>query len=107
MEVLKILKLRDPITLFENYSISNRKPTLLIQDNPANNFLSRSTKIWNILTPKFKLIDFSFNISTVKTRLKNALLKLQDSNDPIAWTTNDFDINKLEISNPGSRIATS
>ena len=95
MEVLKILKLRDPIALFDNFSISDRKPTLLIHDTPANNFVSRATKIWNIITPKFKLLDFSCNISLVKTRLKNALLKLQSSNDPITWTTNDFDINKL------------
>ena len=104
MEVLKILKFRDPITLFENYSISDRKPTLLIQDIPANNFVSRSTKIWNLVTPKYKLVDFSCNISMVKTRLKKGLLRLQSSNDPITWTTNDFDINKLEISDLSTRI---
>ena len=104
MEVLKILKFRDPITLFENYSISDRKPTLLIQDIPANNFVSRSTKIWNLVTPKYKLADFSCNISMVKTRLKKGLLRLQSSNDPITWTTNDFDINKLEISDLSTRI---
>ena len=104
MEVLKILKFRDPITLFENYSISDRKPTLLIQDIPANNFVSRSTKIWNLVTPKYKLVDFSCNISMVKTRLKKGLLRLQSSNDPITWTTNDFDINKLEISDLSARI---
>ena len=104
MEVLKILKFRDPIALFEKYSLSDRKPTLLIQDIPANNFVSRSTKIWNLVTPKYKLVDFSCNISMMKTRLKKGLLRLQSSNDPITWTTNNFDINKLEISDLSTRI---
>jgi len=97
MELFKILKLRDPITVFEQFTISKRKSTLLICNTPANNFVSRSTKIWNIITPKLKLCDFSCKISIIKSKLKSALLKLQKGNDPITWTAEDFSTDKLDI----------
>ena len=97
MELFKILKLRDPITIFEEFVTSQRKPTLLINKAPADNFVSRSTKIWNIITPKLKLKDFSHKINTTRNRLKNALLKLQSSNDPVMWITDDFDIDKISV----------
>ena len=66
MELFKILKIRDPIAIHEQFTISDRKPTLLINDFPAENFVSRSTKIWNTVTPKLKLTDYSCKISGVK-----------------------------------------
>ena len=95
MEVLKILKLRDPITLYEQYTLSERKPTLIINSNPVENFIPRSTRIWNIVSPKLKLNDFSFKISSTKNSLKAALLRLQGSDDPVAWTSNNFNPEKI------------
>ena len=95
MEILKILKLRDPITIYEQYTLSERKPTLIINSNPAEDFVSRSTKIWNTVSPKLKLNDFSFKISTTKNTLKSALLRLQNNEDPVAWTSNDFNLEKI------------
>ena len=95
MEILKILKLRDPITLYEQYTLSERKPTLIINTNPAENFVSRSTKIWNIISPKLKLNDFSFKISSTKNTLKTALLRLQNSDDPVAWISDNFNPEKI------------
>ena len=97
MEIFKVLKLRDPITIFEQFSMSSRKQTLLINGKPADHFFSRSAKIWNIITPKLKINDFSTKIGPMKSRLKGALLKLQNSNDPITWTNYDHDIEKLEL----------
>ena len=95
MELFKILKLRGPMTIFEQFKISHRKPTLLINEAPAENFVSRSIKIWNLITPKLKISDFSHKISSTKNKLKTALLKLQNSNDPVIWTTGDFDVGKI------------
>ena len=95
MELFKILKLRDPITMHSQFTLSQRKPTLLINDFPSENFVSTSTKLWNIITPKLKLIDFSTKISTVKNRLKKGLLILQNSNNPIIWTVDDFNVEKI------------
>ena len=95
MEILKILKLRDPITLHEQYTLSERKPTLIINTNPAENFVSRSTKIWNTVSPKLKLKDFSFKISSTKNTLKTVLLRLQNSDDPVAWISDNFNLEKI------------
>ena len=49
--IFKILKLRDPIVIFEQFKISDRKPDLIISDFPAEHFISKSTKLWNTITP--------------------------------------------------------
>ena len=95
MEILKTLKLRDPITLYEQYTLSNRKPTLIINNTPADNFVSRSAKIWNTVSPKLKLNDFSFKISSTKNTLKTVLLRLQNSDDPVAWISDNFNLEKI------------
>ena len=95
METFKILKLRDPITLYEQYTLSDRKPTLIINAHPSENFVSRSTKIWNTISPKMKINDFSHKISTMKATLKRSLLRLQSSDDPIAWISDNFNIDKI------------
>ena len=66
MEAFKILKLRNPIAIYEQFTISHRKQTMLISTTPADNFIARSTKIWNIITPKLKLADYSSKTSFVK-----------------------------------------
>ena len=98
MEILKILKLRDPITLHEQFTLSERKPTLIISTDPAENFVSRSTKIWNTISPKLKLNDYSCNISSTKNTLKTALLKLQNSDDPVAWISDNFNLETSAVS---------
>ena len=95
MEVFKTLKLRYPISLYEHFNISSRKETTLITTFPANNFISRSTSIWNTVAPKLKLLDYSHSISIAKSNLKRALLKVQHAENEIAWTQNDFDITKI------------
>ena len=97
METLKILKLRTPLSLYDMYIRSTRKDTTLITPFPSDDFISRSTKIWNTLTPKLKLLDFSFKISLAKSKLKKALLKNQFGGDMITWTENNFDIKKLNV----------
>ena len=95
MELFKILKLRDPITIFEHFTTSDRKPTLIINELPAENFISRSTKIWNAITPKLKLTDYSAKIGSIKNSLKALLFKQQNSDDPITWISDKFNIEKF------------
>ena len=96
MELFKILKLRDPITIHDQFNISIRKPTLLIvNDSPAQNFVSRSTKLWNSITPKLKLVDYSCKIGAVKSNLKKLLLAMQSASDPVTWTSEDFNLEKI------------
>ena len=95
MELFKILKLRDPITIFSHFTTSDRKPTLIINELPSENFVSRSTKIWNTITPKLKLTDYSPKIGSTKNNLKVMLFKQQNSDDPVIWTSDNFNIEKI------------
>ena len=62
---------------------------------PTHDFISRSTKIWNNIAPKLKLMDYSHKISAAKSSLKRMLLKTQCSGDIMNWNENNFDLNNL------------
>ena len=94
-ETLKILKLRQPICLFEKYKLSNRKQTLLINSFPSNGFTERSTSIWNNIAPSLKLTDFSAKIGPLKKQLKKALLLNQHKANPNDWTVDDHNLSKI------------
>ena len=92
MEVFKILKLRTPLSLSDYFTKSSRKETTLITAFPTDDFISRSTKIWNDIAPKLKLVDYSHKISAAKSSLKKTLLVNQSSGDTIFWNANNFGI---------------
>jgi hypothetical protein len=71
-----------------------------------NDFISRSTSIWNSIAPKFKLQDYSYKISLAKSNLKKALLRIQHAEDQITWTPNDCDFRKLMSEMLGSPTQT-
>ena len=103
MEAFKILKLRCPISLHGHFNISARKETTLISTfGTTNDFISRSTSIWNTIAPKFKIQDYSYKIGLAKSNLKKALLRLQHLEDQIDWTPNDFDFGKMTSEMLGS-----
>ena len=95
METFKILKLRQPISLYEKYNISSRKLTLLINSFPSKNFFDRSTSLWNEIAPSFKLEDYSVKIGYIKNQLKQALLVNQHRENPQNWTEDDYNNNKI------------
>ena len=90
MEVSKILKLRNPISIHNQFDISSRKESLILTSTPAENFVSRSTTLWNKIAPKLKINDYSFKLSSIKSTLKKSLMILQHSGDPLTWTSEDF-----------------
>ena len=95
MEVSKILKLHSPICIYSQFNISRRKQTMIISSSPTENFVSRSSNLWNIIAPKLKLTDHSYKISSLKNTMKRCLLNLQHAENPLTWTSGDFDINKF------------
>ena len=96
LELYKIMKFRAPMSLLEEYTFSTRKPTLIInQLDPPNNNNTRSTKIWNVITPKLKLIDYTMSVTCLKSKLKNSLLTNQHSDNELIWTNNDFKCENL------------
>ena len=92
LELYKIMKFRAPISLFDEYECSARKPTLIIcQVDPPDNYNLRSTKIWNVITPKLKFTDMTMSVSCLRSRLKVSLLNNQHNHTNLVWTNNDFD----------------
>ena len=107
MEAFKILKLRCPTSLHDQFEKSNRKETTLIASfGTTNDFISRSTSIWNAIAPKFKLQDYSYKIGLAKSNLKKALLMIQHAEDLLDWTSNDFDFRKISSDMLGSQPQT-
>ena len=95
-ETLKILKLRQPISLFSKYNLSERKSTLLINSFQSNSFIGKSTMIWNEIAPSFRLTDFSVKIGSLKRQLKNKLLINQHRENPSDWTVEDHNAKKID-----------
>ena len=95
METFKILKFRTPLSIHSKFSLSKRKETLLITPLPADDFISRSTEIWNTLTAKLKITDFSPSIGSMKSMVRQALFKNQQTGDATQWIPNNFEIVKI------------
>ena len=95
METYKILKFRQPMSLYDKYRISERRPTLLIAGFPSLKFIDRTTSIWNNVTPKLRLNDLSPKVSSIKNIIKKALIMNQHEGLPLEWTSCNFDASKV------------
>ena len=92
MDVLKILKLRTPISLYAEFNLSNRKETLLLTPSPDTYFIYKSSILWNSLRNKLNMKDFSMNISCFKSQIKSLILSVQQSHHETEWSVHNFDI---------------
>ena len=96
IETFKILKLHTPITLYNLYNKSLRKElTLIVSSSPAKDFISRSTTLWNMITPKLKFHDYSYKISSAKSNIKKSLLLVQNAGDVNFWSEENFNAQKI------------
>ena len=95
LEVLKILKFRRPILLYDTYTLSQRNnSTLLILPVKSNQFIYISSKLWNIVVKclwKDSGLE-DMKLGTFKAQLKNCLLKMQAKYDETEWYPNNFDL---------------
>ena len=97
MEAFKILKLRLPTTLYSEYHLAHNRHTRLITPSPSSNFLYKSSLIWNKISQKLKITDFSANISLIKNQLKKALFHQQHIEQTVQWTPEDFNFDKIKL----------
>ena len=98
LEVLKVLKFRQPASLYETYQLSQRNnSTLLILPAKTNSFSYRSSKMWNIvmkcLARDSGLMDM--RLGSFKNRLKNSLLDIQGKFDDIEWYPENFKLDSI------------
>ena len=94
MEVFKILKLRVPISIFSEFNLSDRnfKDTFLHTPSPTNDFLYKSSILWNSLRKTLDIKDFSSKINYVKSSLKSLILSNQKKFDNDEWSNQNFQI---------------
>ena len=90
MQIFKILKLRMPISIFCKFNLSKRKETQLITPSPTTDFLYKSSILWNSLRIKLNILDFSINISLIRSKLKSLILFKQHSLCEIDWSDDNF-----------------
>ena len=87
-EIFKILKYRNPISLYEIFDLSKRsgKETRLVTSHPSKCFFYVGSLIWNVVRELIKIFDFSsFNSSSLKSQIKNEIQKVQMQGDPNNW----------------------
>ena len=97
MDVFKILKLRNAISLYNQFAISTRKETALISPTTSSDFVSRSSTMSNIIAPRLKLFDYSHKISVIKNTVKKALMSLQHAENRTDWTSTDYNIKNISL----------
>ena len=99
METFKIFKFKTPSSLLNHYKISNRKYLTyikLLTPKPDNQFLYKSSIIWNTVRAKLNINDLSISCLSVKNMLKNSLHKNQHHHHDMEWlSSHDFNIGKL------------
>ena len=77
LEMYKIIKLRDPYSMYSLFCKSKRRDDILITSNPAPLFTYHSAYLWNTCRKASSRIDFTAPIRGIKNTLKQSLLKLQ------------------------------
>ena len=88
-EVLKIMKFRTPISMFNLFKLSDLNPTLFVTPKPNLQFVYKTSIIWNwarqVIIGKFNLNDYSLNVGSFKTFLKCHILKSQCLGSLVEW----------------------
>ena len=93
--LFKVLKLRSPFNLYECFNMSRRKTTLIITPSPSTNFVYQASIMWNTIRSIVNIEDFSFSTSRFKFILKKSILVRQKLGDPIEWSEENFELQKL------------
>ena len=97
--LLKIVKLRLPISLYSLFNMSNRRENFFITPNPSTSFVYQSAFMWNSCYKLSSLynIEFSTAIVTVKHKLKTVLLNAQKQFDKSIWFPNNHDLSGISF----------
>ena len=89
MEVYKILKYHLPISIYSLFNRSTRKEGLLITLTVLNNFVSRSSRMWNMFGQSGGRVDLNLSDCAMKKCIKSMLLELETYSE--TWCDSNFD----------------
>ena len=92
LETYKILKFRQPISMYSLFTRSRRKEDLLIAPTPSNNFNYQSCSLWNKYRQVRGVCDLTTTttLCTFKSGLKRCLLGVQRRYDSIEFNERNF-----------------
>ena len=77
LEFFKIMKCRVPISMYELFTRSDRKETYMITPSPSQQFIYKSSWLWNEFRKIIGQLDFSSPVSAIKNLLTKSLLNTQ------------------------------
>ena len=77
LEFFKIMKYRVPISMYELFNRSDRKETYMITPSPSQQFIYKSSWLWNEFRKIIGQLDFSSPVSALKNLLTKSLLNTQ------------------------------
>jgi hypothetical protein len=95
LETYKILKYRQPISMYSLFTRSRRKEDLLITPSLSNNFNCQSCRLWNKYRQVCDVSDMitDTTICTFKSGLKRSLLDAQGRYDSVEF--NEYNFNEF------------
>ena len=99
IELFKILKYRNPISMYNLFTRSHRDTSnILILPKFSHDFTYQSAKIWNIVSKTIIESRDPGDLKTgaVKKNLKDSLLKIQKLNNDSEWDNSNFEPESLQ-----------
>ena len=90
IETFKIIKLRQPISMYSLFNRSTRKDDLLITPIPSTQFTYKSSSLWNKYRQPSGIHDFTATIGSFKAALKRSLLDTQQRYDKFEFNECNF-----------------
>ena len=90
-DIFKIMKFRNPISLFNLFNLSKRlgKDTLLVTPYKIDSYICRAGIIWNSVRQKLGIKDFSHKFGPLKSSLKKHILNGQATGNPEEWESSN------------------
>ena len=101
LELLKILKFRQPYSLFELFNFnkphirSTRYNSTYINtptyfSASSNEFTYKAVKIWNYYRSKLDIHDFEIAVNTIRYKLKSLIESIQNAGNTTEWSSQNF-----------------
>ena len=78
------------MSMYELFSVSTRKETLLLSQNSACTYIDAATKLWNTFNKTLTLNDIMTTIGSVKSSVKKLILEAQQKHDKNEWSVLNY-----------------
>ena len=90
METMKAIRNHVPISIYGLFHVSERKEDLFITPTPSHNFAYNGAYLWNKYLEKSNLRGKLDSMGSIKSQLKQSILKAQFEHNVINWYDSNF-----------------